>query len=39
MAVEQSLDGINITDLNGVITYSNPAAELMYGYKEGTLVG
>ncbi len=39
LAVEQSANGINITDLNGTIVYANPASEMMYGYGPGELVG
>jgi PAS domain S-box-containing protein len=39
LAVEQSRDGINIVDLDGVIIYANPASEAIYGYRKGQLVG
>ena len=39
LAVEQSADGIIMTDLNGMITYTNVASEKMYGYASGELVG
>jgi PAS domain S-box-containing protein len=39
IAVEQSADGINITDMEGTILYANRASEVMYGYRPGELVG
>ncbi len=37
LAVEQSADGINITDMDGMILYANPASESIYGYAPGEL--
>jgi PAS domain S-box-containing protein len=37
LAVEQSADGINITDMDGMILYANPASESIYGYALGEL--
>jgi PAS domain S-box-containing protein len=39
LAVEQSANGINISDINGVILYANPALETIYGYAPGELAG
>jgi PAS domain S-box-containing protein len=39
LAVEQSANGINITDTAGTILYANTASELMYGYGRGELCG
>lgn len=38
-ALKVSMDGIIITDLKGEMTYCNPAAEKMYGYHQGELIG
>ena len=38
-AIRVSMDGINITDNEGFITYSNVAVAKMFGYKEGELIG
>ena len=38
-AVEQAVEGIMITDANGVIQYVNPALELMSGYTRPELIG
>ena len=38
-AVDGAADAIIITDINGIITYSNPSAEEMYGYKKGEMLG
>lgn len=39
LAVEQSADGIIISDLEGSITYTNAAAENIYGYGPGGMIG
>ncbi len=39
LAVEQSADGIMMTDLKGMITYTNSASERIYGYDSGELTG
>lgn len=38
-AVEQTADGIFITDRSGVIEYVNPAFETMTGYSAGEVIG
>lgn len=38
-AVEASLDGIHITDVEGKIIYCNPAVAKLYGYKRLELIG
>ncbi|HCY83566.1 MAG TPA: hypothetical protein DHV36_00360 [Desulfobacteraceae bacterium] len=38
LAVEQSADGIMMTNLEGEITYTNSAAEQIYGYDSGELI-
>jgi len=39
LAVEQSADGIIMTDLKGDITYANAALEKLYGYQPQELLG
>ena len=39
MAVEQSTDGIMITDCSGIIEYINPSMEKMTGYSKDELLG
>ncbi|MFW2372128.1 MAG: EAL domain-containing protein [Gammaproteobacteria bacterium] len=39
MAVEQTADGIMITDRNGIIEYVNPAIAQMTGYAKDELIG
>ena len=39
LAVEQSADGIIITDLTGIITFTNCTTENIYGYNPGELIG
>ena len=38
-AVEEAMDGIQITDLDGYIVYSNKAVEAIYGFAINELVG
>ncbi len=38
-AVEMAMDGIQITDLDGYIVYSNKAVEAIYGFPLGELIG
>ncbi len=38
-AVEEAMDGIQITDLDGYIVYSNRAVEEIYGFSPDELVG
>jgi diguanylate cyclase (GGDEF)-like protein/PAS domain S-box-containing protein len=38
-ALEQTADGVMITDRNGVIEYANPAYEIMTGYRRDELLG
>ena len=38
-AIEEAMDGVQITDLNGYILYSNKAVEELYGYSQSELVG
>lgn len=39
MAIEQTADGIMITDAEGIIEYVNPAATEMTGYSKDELIG
>ena len=39
IAVEEALDGVQIVDLDGVITYSNKATEKIYGFSVNDYVG
>lgn len=38
-AIEASIDGINITDMQGNLIYMNAASEHAYGYEKGELLG
>jgi len=38
-ALEEAMDGVQITDLRGYIIYSNKAVEEIYGYSQSELVG
>lgn len=38
-AVAGAIDGIAITDMKGIITYTNPAMEKTYSYKKGEMLG
>jgi PAS domain S-box-containing protein len=38
-AIEEAMDGVQITDLSGYILYSNKAVEELYGYSQAELVG
>jgi PAS domain S-box-containing protein len=38
-AIEQSVDGIFITDKNGIVVYVNPAYEIICGYSKAELIG
>jgi two-component system NtrC family sensor kinase len=38
-AIEEAMDGVQITDLNGLIMYSNKAVEEIYGFSASELVG
>ncbi len=38
-AIEEAMDGVQITDLSGYILYSNKAVEELYGYSPKELVG
>ncbi len=37
--IEQTTDGIVLTDINGIITYVNPAFEKMTGYRSAEVLG
>jgi len=39
VAIEQTTEGVIITDVQGVITYVNPAFESMSGYRKSEVVG
>ncbi len=38
-AIEASVESVMLVDLNGVITYGNPAAGRMFGYDSNDLIG
>ncbi|MFH2012774.1 MAG: PAS domain S-box protein [Pseudomonadota bacterium] len=38
-AIEGAIDGVTITDMEGIITSANPAIEDGYGYEKGELLG
>ncbi|MDD3580697.1 MAG: PAS domain S-box protein [Desulfobacca sp.] len=37
--LESMAEGVTVTDKKGIIIYTNPAAELMFGYQPGELIG
>jgi two-component system cell cycle sensor histidine kinase/response regulator CckA len=37
--LENMVEGVNVSDDDGVILFSNPACDAMFGYARGTLVG
>ena len=39
MLLERMTEGVSLSDENGVIVYTNPAEDLMFGYERGELVG
>ncbi len=39
LAIEEAMDGVHIVDLEGRIVYANRAAEEMYSYSSGELIG
>lgn len=38
-AIAGAMDGKAITDMKGIITYTNPAMERIYGYEKGEMLG
>lgn len=38
-AIQGAINAIIVTDMEGNITYVNPAGEIMYGYVDGQLIG
>jgi len=37
--LEHMIEGVNLTDENGFLVYTNPAEELMFGYDPGEMIG
>jgi PAS domain S-box-containing protein len=37
--LEHMVEGVNLTDENGILVYTNPAEELMFGYDPGEMIG
>ena len=39
LLIERMTEGVSVSDENGIIVYTNPAEDLMFGYEPGELVG
>jgi len=39
LVLESMVEGVNVSDPNGITLFSNPACDAMFGYARGTLVG
>lgn len=37
--LQSMAEGVNVSDANGIITYTNPAEDEMFGYERGELLG
>jgi len=37
--LENMVEGVNVSDKNGIIFFTNPAFDAMFGYERGELIG